>query len=149
MADTPVITEAMKKAIDVSSEPASFEVEKGHIKRFAEAIGDDNPIWQNETHARTTPVGGVVAPPTFLRMCVPNELPELELPFSRGLDGGSEWEYFVSVRPGDSVTVTQRITDFTEKHGRLGTMLIETREMSYKNQLGELVATQKTVNISY
>ena len=69
-------------------------------------------------------------------MCIPNDLEELEMPFSRGLDGGSEWEYFLPVRPGDTITVTQAIIDFTEKHGRLGTMLIETRQNSFVNQRG-------------
>ena len=130
----------MKNAVGVSSAPAHYDVEKGHVKQFAEAIGDPSPQWSGEDMA---------APPTFLRMCIPNELEELEMPFSRGLDGGSEWEYFIPVRPGDTITVTQQIIDFSEKHGRLGAMLIETRQNSFVNQRGELVATEKTVNISY
>ena len=140
MTDKPLISDAMKNAIAVSSAPAHYDVEKGHVKRFAEAIGDPSSRWSGEDMA---------APPTFLRMCIPNELEELEMPFSRGLDGGSEWEYFVPVRPGDTITVTQQIIDFSEKHGRLGAMLIETRQNSFVNQRGELVATEKTVNISY
>ena len=140
MTDKTVISEAMKNAIGVSSAPASYDVEKGHVKRFAEAIGDPNPRWAGSD--------GVI-PPTFLRMCIPNELEELEMPFSRGLDGGSEWEYFLPVHPGDTITVTQAIIDFSEKHGRLGTMLIETRQNSFVNQRGETVATEKTVGISY
>ena len=140
MTDKPLISEAMKNAVGAPSTPAHYDVEKGHLKRFVEAIGDSNPRWSVED---------MVAPPTFLRMCIPNELEELEMPFSRGLDGGSEWEYFVPVRPGDTITVTQQIIDFSEKHGRLGAMLIETRQNSFVNQRGELVATEKTVNISY
>ena len=140
MTDKTVISEAMKNAIGVSSAPASYDVEKGHVKRFTEAIGDPSPRWSGND--------GVI-PPTFLRMCIPNDLEELEMPFSRGLDGGSEWEYFLPVRPGDTITVTQAIIDFSEKHGRLGTMLIETRQNSFVNQRGETVATEKTVGISY
>ena len=140
MTDKPLISKAMKNAVGVSSAPAHYDVEKGHVKQFAEAIGDPSPRWSSEE---------MVAPPTFLRMCIPNELEELEMPFSRGLDGGSEWEYSVPVRPGDTITVTQQIIDFSEKHGRLGAMLIETRQNSFVNQRGELVATEKTVNISY
>jgi len=149
MGEKPLVSDAMKKAIGVPSKPATYEVEKGHIKRFAEAIGDGNHIWHDEISARETPLGGVVAPPTFLRMCIPTDLDKLDLPFDRGLDGGSEWTYFVPVRPGDLITVTQKITGFSEKNGRLGQMLIENREMFYENQLGELVATQKVVSISY
>lgn len=140
MTEKSVISDAMKNAIGVSSVPAVYDVEKGHLKRFVEAIGDSSSRWGGDNG---------VAPPTFLRMCIPNDLEELEMPFSRGLDGGSEWDYFLPVRAGDTITVTQAIIDFTEKHGRLGVMLIETRQNSFVNQRGELVATEKTVGISY
>ncbi len=142
--DKPLISEAMKNAIGVPSAPAHYDVEKGHVRRFAEAIGDPSPRWGGGASSED-----MVAPPTFLRICVPNELEKLEMPFSRGLDGGSEWDYFLPVRPGDTITVTQEIIDFSEKHGKLGAMLIETRQNSFVNQRGELVATEKTVGISY
>ena len=149
MAEQSLITDKMKKAVGVSSEPAIYDIEQGLIKQFAQAIGDPNPQWQDEVKARKTLKGSIVAPPTFLRTCNPKELEELEFPVTRGLDGGSEWEYFVPIRPGDCITVTQKIDSFTEKHGRLGAMLIEAREVSYLNQLGELVATQKIIGIYY
>src|SRR5438105_14453633 len=33
---------------------------------FARAIGDPNPIYADEEYARTTELGGIVAPPTFV-----------------------------------------------------------------------------------
>lgn len=149
MAEQALITDKMKKAVGVPSEPVTYDIEQGLIRQFAQAIGDPSPQWQDEVRARETPNGGIVAPPTFLRTCNPKELDELKFPVTRGLDGGSEWEYFVPIRPGDSITVTQKIGSFTEKHGRLGAMLIEAREVSYLNQLGELVATQKIIGIYY
>ena len=39
-----VITKELKDAIGVESEPVTKEIEKGAIIKFAEAIGDTNPI---------------------------------------------------------------------------------------------------------
>ena len=47
---------------------ATADIEKGHLKRFAEAIGDDNPLWNDELAARSMRYGGLIAPPTFLRI---------------------------------------------------------------------------------
>jgi len=50
------LTAEQKAAIGVWSEPYTTVIESGAIRRFAEAVGDTNPI-----HA-----AGLVAPPTFL-----------------------------------------------------------------------------------
>ena len=44
-----------------------FPVEAGHILMFARAVGDDNPIYSDEAHAKSTEVGHVIAPPTFVQ----------------------------------------------------------------------------------
>ena len=72
-----------------------------------------------------------------------------ESPFTRNLDAGSDWEYFAPIRPGDRITVTIKLADVVEREGRLAKMIIITRETRYENQLGQIVATQKTNGISY
>ncbi len=42
-----------------------FPIEAGHIMLFARAIGDDNKIYHDEDHAKTTEPGSILAPPTF------------------------------------------------------------------------------------
>ncbi len=42
-----------------------FPVEASHIMMFARSVGDANPIYYDEAHARTTEPGGIIAPPTF------------------------------------------------------------------------------------
>ena len=42
-----------------------FPVEASHIMMFARSIGDENPIYHDEEHARSTEVGSIIAPPTF------------------------------------------------------------------------------------
>ena len=139
-----------QQAIGRESEPKTMEVEKGAIIKFAEAIGDATPVYNDEAAARASRYGGLIAPPTFLRSAVAAR-PELpfDVPFERVLDGGSDWEYFEPVRPGDRITAVSRIEDITERNGRIGLMLIQTITITYTNQFGQAVATQTNTSIRY
>ena len=152
MSATPsFLTEEMRQqAIGMESEPKTMEVEKGAIIKFAEAIGDHNPVYNDEAAARASQYGGLIAPPTFLRSAV-SARPELpfDVPFDRVLDGGSDWEYFEPVRPGDRITAVSRIEDINERNGRIGLMLIQTIVITYTNQFGQVVATQTNTSIRY
>jgi acyl dehydratase len=145
------LTEEMRrKAIGIEAQPLVLEVEKGHVKRFAEAVGDPNPLWCDDAVARKSHHGGIVAPPTFLRAArVERPMLPFDLPFTRTLDGGSEWEYFEPIRAGDTITAKAHVADIIERSGRLGPMLITTIEHTYTNQLDEVVATQLTTYIRY
>ncbi len=139
-----------RQAIGSESKPVTLEVEKGAISRFAEAIGDDNPLYNDEAAARKTHYGGLIAPPTFLRSmrAVRPEL-NFEIPFDRVLDGGSDWEYFQPVRAGDRITALAKITDIMERTGRLGLMIFITTVITYTNQFDEIAATQTNTSIRY
>ena len=119
--------EMREQAIGTQSSPLTMEVEKGAIMKFAEAIGDSNPLWTDEVTARKSRYGGLIAPPTFLRS-IRIERPELpfDLPFTRLLDGGSDWEYFQPVRVGDRITAKNEMIDLQERVGRMGLMIIMT-----------------------
>ncbi len=145
------LTEEMRQqAIGLESPPATMEVEKGAILRFAEAIGDLNPLYTDEAAARETRYGGLIAPPTFLRSLrgANADLP-FDLSFSRRLDAGSDWEYFHPVRPGDRITAVARIAELTERSGRLGPMVFMTTVTTYRNQFDQVVATQTNTLIAY
>lgn len=149
MADS-IITNKMRAVIGVESVPVNQEIEKGAIIRFAQAIGDTNPLFTDEAAARKSRYGGLIAPPTFLRSVIAGPpTVDFEQPYSAGLDGGSEWEYFEPVRPGDRITHTVRITDLFEREGRLGNMLFVISEGRFVNQFGALVALERNTGIHY
>ncbi len=150
MTQESVITQKMRDAIGVDSDPITYEIEKGAIIKFAQAIGDQNLLFNDEESARKTRYGGLIAPPTFFRSLLSGP-PDVEArgPYSAVLDGGSEWEYFEPVRPGDTITVITRMVDITERQGRLGNMLFTIRETRYVNQFGKVAATQKSTGIGY
>src|SRR5699024_3946968 len=54
-----------ESVIGLTSESFIFEVEKGHIRKFADSIGDSNPLYRDEEYAAKTTYGGIIAPPTF------------------------------------------------------------------------------------
>ena len=50
MTDTSVITDEMRRMVGVESQPYTFEVEKGDIVRYAQFIGEHNPLFTDELH---------------------------------------------------------------------------------------------------
>jgi acyl dehydratase len=146
MTQDSAITPQMREAIGVESEPAEHDVEKGAIVKFARAIGDPNPAFNDDDEAH----GGMVAPPTFLRS-MPSGPPRVQVssPYGANLDGGSEWEYFEPVRAGDRITAVAQLADIVERTGRLGVMIIMTIVATYRNQLDQVAATQTSTLIRY
>ena len=150
MVKESMITQEMRDAVGVASEPATHLVEAGAIIKFAQAIGDASPIFNDEKAARKSRYGGLTAPPTFLRSMPPGPLrAQVQSPYPANLDGGSDWEYFEPVRPGDHITVTTGVVDVFERQGRLGSMLFIVRETRYVNQFNQVAATQRSTGISY
>jgi acyl dehydratase len=145
-----VLTTEMRALLGLESAPATYEVSKWDIARFACAIGDPNPLYTDEAAARRSRFGSLIAPPTFLRSLLPGPAPRsFPEPFSHILDGGSKFRFLLPVRAGDSITVTRNLKDLFVKSGRLGEMLFKIRETRYVNQLGQLVATQESTTITY
>ena len=150
MANSFLTDKMIKDTIGRQSPPVRLNVETGAIIKFAQAIDDPNPMWNDEAAARSGPNGGIVAPPIFLRSLgqVRADFP-FDMPFDRALDGGSDWEYFFPVRPGDDITAIATIIDINEREGRLGTMIFTKTTVEYKNQLAQTVATQTNTSIRY
>ena len=145
------LTEEMRnQAIGQKSEPRSIDIEKGAIIKFAQAIEDDNPLYNDEMAARDSRYGGLIAPPTFLRSVGVDRQPyPFDMPFNRMLDGGSDWEYFHPVRAGDRITAISEIADINERIGRMGLMVITSIVVTYRNQFGQVAATQTSTSIRY
>ena len=146
-----IVDEEARKQIGTVGEARTYDVERGAVRRFAEAIGDANPLFNDEQQARKTSFGGMIAPPTFCRSMgspIPNVKLKMPAQF-RGLDGGSDWEYFQPIRVGDRITVQSKLVDLRESEGRLGPMVFIVIEASYTNQFGELCVTQRSTAIRY
>ena len=129
MAATDVV-DRIKAHIGKTQEPVTATVEAGHLKRFAESIGDPNPRWLEE------------APPTFLVAIAPTSyhLDEAEQYGKGWLNGGNRFEYFAPVFIGDRITATGHVAHVYEKSGSSGNLLFIIFETRYVNQDAVVVA---------
>ena len=146
-----------------------FPVEPGAIMLFARAIGDPNPIYHDEDYASRTPVGGLIAPPTFVQSSAQYDpdyplRPKLGEPWfgsggqptgvtrqggggGGGLHAEQEFTYHRPLRPGDVLNATVRAGDSWEKQGRSGRLVFSETVTEYRDAHGELVVTARSVGV--
>ncbi|MFH0068743.1 MaoC family dehydratase N-terminal domain-containing protein [Peribacillus sp. NPDC056705] len=127
-----------------------FEVEKRHIRQFAEAIGDLNPLYVDEEYAAKTSYGGIIAPPTFPIAIGQDSGESLDLGLEqrRMLHGEQEFIYSRPIRPGDRLHCQMKVTDVYEREGRKGAMQFLVLDTEMKDESGEMVVISRT-NIIY
>lgn len=140
----------INRFIGIESHPISYVISASDIKGFTQAVEDFNDTYRDREFAKRHGLNDIVAPPTFLRTLKSHG--SEKNPEHIGdhlLDGGSEWEYFEPILPGDNITVVDKLINVSEKVGKLGQMFIWTREFKYTNQLSRVVAMHKWTRITY
>ncbi len=145
-----MVLEELKQYIGKVDPPHVREVEKGAIRRYAEAVGNDNPLYYDEAHASKSRYGSIIAPPGFFgwsaKAIAASEgivglmTAMINAGYAGILDGGISYEFYQPVRAGDTLVASPKVKDVTAKEGRTGTMMICQFETSYLNQNGDLVA---------
>lgn len=153
----PSIGEKLQKLIGTRSDPVIFKVEEGAIQRYAQAIGDPNPLYNDIDYAKKSKYGRLMCPPGFTGWPVkhgritdgPIELLVKAGAPSRILDGGVEFEFFEPIGAGDILAASTIITNVTEKQTRLGKTIFTTIEVSYINQNGSLALKAKQTFIMF
>jgi len=149
MPDKDTITDEMRSFIGLKTDPKSYIVEKHSVEHFATAIGDQNKLYFDEEYAKEK-VGGLLAPPTFIRKFKPNKLEKkFPDPFSNLVDGGSSYIFHKKIFVGDEITVVSFLKDLFIKNGSFGEMMFKISHTSYTNQHGVLVAEQEITTIIY
>ncbi|MDY6857380.1 MAG: MaoC family dehydratase N-terminal domain-containing protein [Thermodesulfobacteriota bacterium] len=148
MAEGSLITEELRSLIGKEVGRRETEIEKGAIKKFAKAIDDPNPLWQDEAYAKDSKWGGIIAPPTFISYCK-TDMPEINFPLKRMLHGEDDIEYYQPVRAGDTISSVCKVVDIYEKQGKKGPMIFTVLETSHMNQKDELVAKNRISIISF
>ena len=135
-----------RSIIGAKSEMREFEVEKGAIRAFARAIGDENPLYFDEAYAKSQGYASLVAPPTFpATFSMPK--PGVEgLDLARTLHGGQEFSYERPIVAGDIIRCVATLTDVYEKEGQrpMTFYILETRGEDVN---GNLIYTSKSTII--
>ncbi len=118
--------------LGTATDSFEHEIEKGAIRRFAEALQDYNPLYLDESYARAQGYRSVIAPPTF-----PITLrPPLDPPWLHGIDrsrflaGEQVFEYVRPIVAGDVLTCRVHFIALEQKNSpRLGALEIITQEL--------------------
>jgi acyl dehydratase len=143
------MAEIDRSLIGSETEPLFFEVEKGAIRKFADAIGDPNPLYRDADHARRFGYENIVAPPTF-PVCF---RPPAELPWIQNLDrrrivaGETAFEYVKPLVAGMKPTCRVKLTGVDDKQGSKGSMELMRQELSAHDEAGALVVVVRRTTV--
>lgn len=142
MAADGLSIEELKSKIGIEWPPLVYEIEKGMLRRFAQAVGDSNPLWQDDEYAAKSSFGGIIAPPTFVLTLGFDQIVHrlTQSPSQTVLHATTELECYQPVKPGDVITGTTRIAAVRQREGKAGKMAFVTFDITYKNQRQEVVA---------
>ncbi len=159
-----MLPEEVTRFIGKSGDVRIFEVERGAIKKFADAVDDQNPLYWDDEHARNSRYGSIIAPPGFFGwptkwakgstfvITVEDKIDAraalAKAGYSRGIDGGMEYDFFQPVRAGDTLAAQSTIKDIIEREGKAGKLVFVITETIYTNQNGALVAKARATSIN-
>jgi acyl dehydratase len=123
------------------SGPHFIDITADDIRRYAQSNGDRNKLYLDQSYARKSRYGGLIAPNTFLDLAQHYTATAIGgLPGAHAFHAGNRVEFYLAVRPGDRISPTFRPYVMTEKHGKFaGRMILVDMEILYRNQRDELV----------
>jgi acyl dehydratase len=168
-----ILPEAAKQYIGLASERETGcdPVERGAVRRYAQAIMDENPVYSDPGAAGARFEGAVAPPifpmhmsrrpfgapdplqeharnPDFDGLGTPRGLPEIEpLKGLSLLNGGSEIEFYRYARHGETVTQQSRYASITEKETSKGPIILVVIESEYRTGDGELLIKARRTHI--
>lgn len=113
-----------------------------HVRAFAQATGETNPIYYDLQAARDAGYAQIPAPLTFVHALTLCAQPQLDLEVAFGIDirralhAEQTFEYLKALSVGDTVTLATELTDrITKKRGALLLYKLRTDAI---NSAGEL-----------
>lgn len=126
-------------------------VEKGRLRFFAKATGQDDPVYTDEAAARAAGHRALPVPPTFF-FCLEMDGPRpaamrelLGIDIARVLHGEQAFVYHAMAYAGDVLRFEPRIADIYAKKG--GALEFVLRETRVTDAAGSLVAELRTTTV--
>lgn len=132
-------------------------------RRYAQAVGDLNPLYFDEDAARAAGHRGCTVPPTYVAYALVQGRPleqigvdglfvgerPIKLAVARIMFGGEEWDLLEPVCVGDVITGETRLAAIDQKDGSKGAFVRITREITYTRQPdGAVVARTRQIGIA-
>ncbi|GGK30679.1 hypothetical protein GCM10010965_24450 [Caldalkalibacillus thermarum] len=124
-------------------------VERGAVRKFAEAIGDLNPLYLNEETAAQSRYGSLIAPPTFPRTFQYGKIKDLPLPESGLIHGEQSFYYERPLLVGEEVYCYTELKKVFEKKGGSGLLTFLVFERVGEDPEGKRIfMTRETIIIT-
>ena len=129
--------------------PVTVEITAKEVGRFAAAIGDPDPVYQDLEAARAAGLPGIPLPPTYgmfltLDRADPHEgIHLLGIDMKKMLHAEQSFRYHAPVYAGDRLTLTDRVTDIYEKKN--GLLEFAVLDCEARKPDGELALTIRRV----
>jgi acyl dehydratase len=127
-----------------------FTVDRGRVLQFADAIGEDDPVFRDADAAKAAGYDEQIAPPTFvtvMQIMTSGQVvldQELGLNYALVLHGEQEYEWSRPVKVGEKLRATPRIADIYAR-GPNEFLVIEA---DVKDESGERVVVGRTTLLS-
>ncbi|SFB22409.1 Acyl dehydratase [Lentibacillus halodurans] len=129
------------------SEKVKNVVERGHVRRFAEAIGDLHPIYVNEQTGENSRFGRNIAPPTFPRVFDYGTVEGLNLPKKGLIHGEQNYHYERPLLVDEEIYCYTEVEDYYEKSGSNGLMGFLVVKRYGEDARGNVVFTEEMITI--
>jgi acyl dehydratase len=152
-----VVTDSLKQLIGRKEDPIVFKVEEGAIQRYAQAVGDSNPLYNDIEYAAGSEWGRLMAPPGFTGWPVAKGFDMFKLieklvkagaPAGL-LDGGVEYDFLAPIGAGDILVAVTRLANIEGRETKMGPTMVTTIETSYANQSGVVVLVTRNTFLNF
>jgi acyl dehydratase len=116
----PVETQAKGKTYP----PYEYEVGREKIREYAQAVGEDNPVYYDREAARAAGFRDIPAPPMFAVVYAMGSVgpgildPEVGIDFAMMVHGCQEFVWGEPVCAGDTISTWTSVKDIFEKDGK-------------------------------
>ncbi|MDA8354556.1 MAG: MaoC family dehydratase N-terminal domain-containing protein [Firmicutes bacterium] len=130
-----------EKWIGQRSKPVTNPIERGAVAKFAQAIGDDSPLYTDEEAARKSVHGRLIAPPTYPMILDYGQIEGLKLPESGLIHGEQQFDYRRPLYVDEKVTCYETLRDVKVKQARSGEMTILVIDRVGEDSEGERIFT--------
>jgi len=138
----------------------TFQIERESVRRFAEAVGDLNPLYIDGGYASLSKHGSLITPPGFLSSPwywgdkEENDEKEIsglgdiirlliDAGYPQTFDSGIDYEFLRPVRVGDIITAESSIIEIVERGKGDEKALFLFTETVYTNQIGKTVCISR------
>ena len=129
------------------STPVKNIVERGSLKAFSKAIGDESPIYIDEAVGMRSRYGANIAPPTYPRVFDYGEINGFDLPNVGLIHGEQSFHYERPLLVGETVMCSTSLENYYERKGKSGLLGFLILKRYGEEPNGKLIFTEEQVII--